>query len=108
MRPAAFLLVPALVLGSIPSAVAQSAGTVTGGSANVTVNGKPAARAGDTTTDGSIVEGSPNVVINGKPAAVIGGTTGCGGVVIGGSANVLINGKPVATAGSATTGCPGH
>jgi uncharacterized Zn-binding protein involved in type VI secretion len=90
-------------------AVAQApGGVVTGGSSDTRVNGKPAARAGDTTTGGAVVEGSPNVFINGKPAAIVGGRNGCGGVVAGGSSNVFINGKPVATAGSQTGDCKGR
>jgi uncharacterized Zn-binding protein involved in type VI secretion len=85
---------------------AQAPGVVTGGSHDVIVNGKPAARTGDSTSDGgAVVEGSPNVFINGKPAAVVGGGTNCGGVVVGGSSNVFVNGKPLATAGSQTSGC---
>lgn len=90
-------------------AAAQGAGTVTDGSHDVTIGGKPAARAGDGTTSGApLVEGSPNVLINGRPAAIAGGRTGCSGVVVGGSANVLINGKPAAQAGSQTTDCQGR
>jgi uncharacterized Zn-binding protein involved in type VI secretion len=86
---------------------AQTPGAVTGGSADTLVNGKPAARVGDGTTNGGpVVEGSPNVFINGKPAAIAGGRNGCGGVVVGGSSNVFINGKPVATAGSQTFSPP--
>jgi uncharacterized Zn-binding protein involved in type VI secretion len=82
-------------------------GAVTGGSQDTLVNGKPAARVRDTTTNGgAVVEGSPNVFINGKPAAIVGGRTGCGGVMVGGSSNVFINGKPVATAGSQTFNPP--
>ncbi|WBU28070.1 PAAR domain-containing protein [Rhodopseudomonas palustris] len=80
-------------------------GVVTGGSQDVMVGGKPAARAGDTTTDGAIVEGSKNVFINGKPAAIGGSRTGCGGVVIGSGSGVFINGKPVARAGDSTANC---
>ncbi|MGP9810777.1 PAAR domain-containing protein [Rhodopseudomonas sp. NSM] len=87
-------------------ALAQTPSAVTGGSTNVTVSGKPAARAGDTTSDGAIVEGSTNVFINGKPAAVVGGRTNCGGVVVDGGGNVFINGKPMARAGDSTAGCP--
>ncbi len=89
---------------------AQSPGTpgvVTSGAIGVTFNGKPAARQGDTTSDGSvIVEGSPNVFINGKPAAVMSGKTGCGGVVVGGAGGIYINGKPAARTGDQTSGCP--
>lgn len=93
-----------LMLATAPSK-AQTPSVVTGGSDNVTVNGKPAARAGDTTSDGSIIEGSTNVFINGRPAAVTGGRTNCGGVVVGGGSNVFINGKPMARAGDAAAGC---
>ena len=80
-------------------------GVVTGGSQDVMVGGKPAARAGDATSDGAIVEGSKNVFINGKPAAIGGSRTGCGGVVIGSGSGVFINGKPVARAGDSTANC---
>jgi uncharacterized Zn-binding protein involved in type VI secretion len=98
----------ALVSASV-SARAQSPstpGVVTGGSNNVSIGGKNAARQGDTTSDGNvIVEGSPNVFINGKPAAVSSGKTGCGGVVVGGAGGVYINGKPAARTGDHTSGC---
>lgn len=90
-------------------AAAQPAGTVTQGSPDTLIGGKPAARVGDGTTAGApVVEGSPNVFINGRPAAIVGGTSGCGGVVVGGSSNVFINGKPAAQAGSPTTDCKGR
>lgn len=98
------ILVAAFLSGS---AYAQTPGVVTGGAAGVTFNGKPAARQGDTTSDGTvIVEGSPNVFINGKPAAVMSGKTGCGGVVVGGAGGIYINGKPAARTGDQTSGCP--
>lgn len=99
---------PALVLAMVivTPAVAETPGAVTGGSQDVMVGGKPAARAGDTASDGTIVEGSSNVFINGKPAAIGGSRTGCGGVVVGGGGSgVFINGKPVARSGDATSGC---
>lgn len=80
-------------------------GVITGGSDNVTVNGKSAARQGDTTTDGALIEGVPNVIINGKPATVIGNRTGCGGAIVSGSHGVFINGKPMASQGDQTSGC---
>ena len=80
-------------------------GVITGGSESVTVNGKPAARQGDITTDGAIVEGVPNVFINGKPATVIGNRTGCGGAIVSGGHGVFINGKPMARQGDQTSGC---
>jgi uncharacterized Zn-binding protein involved in type VI secretion len=78
-------------------------GTVTSGSSSVTVEGKPAARAGDTAgCAGTITEGSPDVIIDGKPAAVEGSKTGCGG----GATGVFVNGKPFVIAGT-TAGCDG-
>ena len=48
-------------------------GAITSGSADVIVEGKQAAAAGDTTSCGdTVVQGSSNVFINGKPAAVVG------------------------------------
>jgi uncharacterized Zn-binding protein involved in type VI secretion len=77
--------------------------TVTAGSSSVTVEGKPAARAGDTAgCAGTVTEGSPDVIIDGKPAAVEGSKTGCGG----GATGVFVNGKPFVIAGSAA-GCDG-
>lgn len=87
---------------------AQSPGTpgvITGGANGVMVNGKPAARVGDTTSDGAVVEGVPNVFINGKPATVLGNRTACGGSVTGGATGVFINGKPMARQGDQTSGC---
>ena len=44
------------------------------------VEGKQAARAGDTAgCAGPITEGSPDVFINGKPMARMGDAAGCGG-----------------------------
>ncbi len=114
MRLATILLIgPALLAAMLAPAGAQQPrpgagqpGAVVQGSQDVTVGGRPAARAGDATTTGApVVEGSPDVLINGRPAAVVGGRTGCGGVTVGGAANVFINGKPMAQAGSQTTGC---
>lgn len=107
--PARCLLAVVLALGTAPALAQAPAsgapGVVTGGSQDVMVGGRPAARAGDVTTDGAIVEGSKNVFINGKPAAIGGSRTGCGGVVIGSSSGVFINGKPVARTGDSTTNC---
>ncbi|KWV57353.1 hypothetical protein AS156_39240 [Bradyrhizobium macuxiense] len=90
-------------------ACAQSSsqpGVVTSGASGVTVNGKPAARSGDTTSNGGpLVEGVPNVLINGKPAVVIGGRTHCGGKATSGSHGVFINGKPMVREGDLTSGC---
>jgi uncharacterized Zn-binding protein involved in type VI secretion len=100
----------ALAAALSTTVLAQSTGApgvITGGADGVTFNGKPAARQGDTTSDGSaIVEGSPNVFINGRPAAVLGGRTGCGGVVVGGAGGISINGKPAARTSDQTSGCP--
>lgn len=102
------LLCPILAAAVLSGAAhAQTPGVVTGGSDNVSIGGKNAARQGDPTSDGSvIVEGSPNVFINGKPAAISSGKTGCGGVVVGGGGGVFINGKPAARTGDQTSGCP--
>ena len=71
-----------------------------------TVEGKQAARAGDSAgCAGTITEGSPDVFINGKPAAVQGSKTGCGGAVASGATGVFVNGKPFVIAGSAAD-CP--
>lgn len=108
---AALAFVGAAQFGSAQfgSALAQTPpgqpGVVTGGSDNVTINGKPAARQGDTTTGGALIEGSPNVFINGKPATVIGNRNGCGGTVTSGGHGVFINGKPMARQGDQTSGC---
>jgi uncharacterized Zn-binding protein involved in type VI secretion len=81
------------------------AGAVTSGSGDVVVEGKQAARAGDSAgCAGTIIEGSPDVFINGKPAAVQGNKTGCGGTITSGATGVFVNGKPFVIAGSAA-GC---
>jgi uncharacterized Zn-binding protein involved in type VI secretion len=80
-------------------------GVVTGGSQDVMVGGKTAARSGDPTSAGAIVEGSRDVFIDGKPAAIGGSRTGCGGVVVGTGSGVFINGKPLARSGDSATGC---
>jgi uncharacterized Zn-binding protein involved in type VI secretion len=78
------------------------ASIVTSGSGDVMVEGKQAARAGDSAgCAGTITEGSPDVFINGKPAAVQGGKTGCGGSIVFGATGVFFNGKPFVVAGSA-------
>jgi uncharacterized Zn-binding protein involved in type VI secretion len=71
--------------------------TIASGSNDVTVDGKAAARAGDSAgCGGAVVEGSPDVFINGKLAAIQGGATGGGGGIVTGSSGVFINGKPMA------------
>jgi uncharacterized Zn-binding protein involved in type VI secretion len=96
------LLLSGIVAALVPAA-AQN--VVTGGSSDVMVGDKPAARAGDVTTGGAIVEGSKDVFINGKPAAIGGSRTGCGGILVGGGGSVFINGKPMARSGDQATGC---
>ena len=107
------LALTAAVLASVPlAALAEDtpnpcpSSTVTSGSGDVMVEGKPAARAGDTAgCAATIAEGSPDVFINGKPAAVQGAKTGCGGKVASGATSVFVNGKPFVIAGSAAD-CP--
>lgn len=81
---------------------------IVAGSPDVSINGKPAARKGDTviphgcpcpyTPHGfhgrSISAGSSNVSINGKPAARVGDAIDCGGSVAAGSGNVFIGDTP--------------
>jgi uncharacterized Zn-binding protein involved in type VI secretion len=90
-----------------PSAADAPVSVITGGSGNVVVGGRDAARKGDATDAGQpVVEGSSNVFINGRPAVRAGDRTNCGGVVVGGAANVFVNGKPLARSGDLTAGCP--
>ncbi|WP_084935436.1 RHS repeat-associated core domain-containing protein [Pantoea rwandensis] len=78
-------------------------GTITTGSWNVFINGKPAAIATESrvacSDDGSqqMAEGSSRVFINGLPAARIGDQTTCGAKVMSGSGNVIIGGAPQQT-----------
>jgi uncharacterized Zn-binding protein involved in type VI secretion len=111
-----YALAAVLILAAGPALAGDQSGqapcppgsAITSGSSNVTVGGKQAARAGDTTGCGSTVtEGSSNVFINGEPAAVQGSSTGCGGSIVAGSSGVFINGKPMAAVGDATSGCAG-
>jgi uncharacterized Zn-binding protein involved in type VI secretion len=105
---AAFILPPSLVYsGDAPNPANTGPSKIISGSGDVSVEGKEAARAGDSTGNGTVVEGSSNVFINGKPAAIQGSKTGCGGSVVTGSSSVFINGKPMATAGDSTA-CPGQ
>jgi uncharacterized Zn-binding protein involved in type VI secretion len=100
-----FALSPLAVLAE-DSANPCPAGTVASGSGDVMVEGKHAARAGDSAgCAGTIIEGSPDVFINGKPAAVQGDKTGCGGTITSGATGVFVNGKPFVIAGS-TADCP--
>ena len=77
---------------------------IIGGSGNVLINGRPAARQGDPALlhaipnnpphGRSIAEGSSSVLINGKPAARVSDAISCGGDVAIGSGNVLIGNSP--------------
>ncbi len=81
---------------------------IVAGSSDVFINGKPAARQGDTVLlhacpcpkmphgihGRSISAGSSTVSINGKPAARVGDAVGCGGSVAAGSGDVLIGDTP--------------
>ncbi len=65
-------------------------------------------------TTGEVQTGSPNVLVDGKPAARVGDTgthAACCGpntfAITGGDARVLINGRPAAKAGSPTKHCGG-
>ena len=95
---------------ALPASAQERPGTpaiVTGGRQDVRIDGNPAARQGDATSDGNmVVEGSSDVFINGKPAAVQGSKTSCGGAVGGGHGSVIINGKPVVRTGDPASGCP--
>jgi uncharacterized Zn-binding protein involved in type VI secretion len=116
-RPCRGLLVMSVALGlGASEAVAEDGRakapcpdtTIASGSNDVTVDGKAAARAGDSAgCGGAVVEGSPDVFINGKPAAIQGGAAGCGGGIVTGSSGVFINGKPMARTGDAVD-CPGQ
>jgi uncharacterized Zn-binding protein involved in type VI secretion len=104
LKPLAVALLALAPLAALAedSANRCPAGTVTSGSGDVMVEGKQAARAGDTAgCAGPIIEGSPDVFINGKPAAVQGDKTGCGGTITSGATGVFVNGKPFVIAGSA-------
>lgn len=74
-------------------------GTITTGSANVFINGRPAALATGSmvmcSDDGSqqMAEGSSRVYINGLPAARTGDHTTCDASVMTGSDNVIIGGE---------------
>jgi len=73
---------------------------IIGGSADIIINGRPAARVGDALVPHgcgncpphgrAISEGSSTVVFNGKPAARTGDAIDCGGVIISGSGDVII------------------
>lgn len=91
---------PAGRLGDIGSGHKKCSPTpITSGSGDVTINGKPAARVGDSLKrhckhGRSIAAGSSSVLINGKPAARIGDAISCGGKISTGSSNVTIGDSP--------------
>lgn len=74
--------------------------SLSSGSSNVLINGKPAGRKGDpypvhgckyhSPHAGNISSGSNSVFINGKPAARVGDSVSCGGSVATGSDDVSI------------------
>lgn len=78
--------------------------TVIEGSSNVFINGRPAARVGDSAGthcntqppydchSRSVAVGSSTVFINGRPAARVGDSLSCGGEITSGSSNVRIGG----------------
>ena len=78
---------------------------ITSGSGDVFINGKPAARVGDSLAPHtkpknpphgrSIAAGASQVFINGKPAARVGDAISCGGTISSGSGNVFIGDSPV-------------
>ena len=88
-----------------PHAPMSFSGEITGGcSADVLINGIPAATVGSSTTErdgccgssqGAVAAGSGTVFINGKPAARLGDALAAhsgSGAISGGSGNVLIGG----------------
>ena len=105
------LAVVLLVLSPVAALAEDNAnpcpsGTVATRARDVPLEGKQAARAGDTAGCGvTIPEGSPAVFINGQPAAVQGSKSGCGGTIASGATGVFVNGKPFVIAGSAAD-CP--
>ena len=94
---------PSSRLGDIGSGHGKCSPTpVTSGSDDVMINGKPAARMGDSLAPHckhgrSIGEGSSTVSINGKPAARVGDAIVCGGKLSTGSDNVTIGDTIVLT-----------
>ncbi|MGH1441592.1 MAG: PAAR domain-containing protein [Cellvibrionaceae bacterium] len=94
---------PAGRLGDIGSGHGKCSPTpITSGSGDVTINGKPAARVGDSLKrhckhGRSIAAGSSSVTINGRPAARVGDAIACGGKVAAGSGDVTIGDAIVLT-----------
>lgn len=101
------LLSALAMLLALPAPAAAEA--LTAGAPSVTVEGRPAATAGDAAAreEGSttVITGSPDVFVNGKPAATVGDGTACGGAITGGARNVFVNGRPLARTGDPATGC---
>jgi uncharacterized Zn-binding protein involved in type VI secretion len=72
-------------------------GTIISGAARTLVDGKPAARMGDSHScgytyhgTGTIAKGSSKTFIEGKPAARVGDTTSCGATIVSGSETTLV------------------
>jgi len=80
------------------SCCTHNAGRIIEGSANVFINGRPAARASLSSIECDkhgfkrVAEGSSSVYINGMPAARVGDRSTCDGKISGGSSNVFIGG----------------
>jgi len=96
---------PAARLGDIGSNHGKFPPTpIIQGSPNVFINGRPAARKGDSLLlhtapkskphTRTIAEGSASVLINGRPAARTTDAVDCGGTIISGSGNVYIGDNP--------------
>jgi uncharacterized Zn-binding protein involved in type VI secretion len=98
----AFALMAGLAI--LPACAANEPPALHGGSPDVMIGNQPATRQGDGVSGGT----SANVFINGRPAALQGSRTECGGVIVGGSSNVVIHGRPAATSGSASLPCAGR
>ncbi|RMO91504.1 Rhs protein [Pseudomonas syringae pv. maculicola] len=87
------------LLGSL-SFACDNTGKIVSGSPNVSINGKPAARAHIDTAECEqhaekpqvLAQGSDSVSINGQPAARVGDRTACDGKISAGSSNVFIGG----------------
>lgn len=87
------------LIGSLSFACSE-AGQIRSGSSNVSINGKPAARAHLDSAECSkhpggpkiLAQGSSSVYINGQPAARVGDRTVCDGKISAGSPNVSIGG----------------
>lgn len=99
---------PAARKGDIADHKKAPPGPILEGSANVLINGLPAARMGDPVqhkkSEEPIVQGSSSVFINGKPAARVTDKVACWGEIAEGSPNVFIGDG---ADGRACSACPG-